>query len=162
MPETADGPLDDLSAEQQEALIELANQQLERDGPSRRDLLTAGGVLGAGALLGGGTATAAIEPASAQAAGEVGTDDNPVDVVAESVSAESVDSEEYLQDGEPFEPGLQDGENFDGQDTSEFNNLASVSTGEQSINGYNVFVQETEPTAENVGDVWIDNSEAFE
>lgn len=38
----------------------------------------------------------------------------------------------------------------------------SVSTGEQTINGYNVFVQETEPTAENVGDVWIDNSEAFE
>lgn len=31
-----------------------------------------------------------------------------------------------------------------------------------STNGYNIFVQDTEPTAENVGDVWIDNSEAFE
>jgi len=31
-----------------------------------------------------------------------------------------------------------------------------------STNGYNIFVQDTEPTAENEGDVWIDNSEAFD
>lgn len=30
-----------------------------------------------------------------------------------------------------------------------------------SINDYNLFIQDTEPTAENTGDVWIDNSEAF-
>ena len=56
-------------------------------------------------------------------------DGNDIENVG-SLNTESVDSEEYLQDGEPFEPdsGLQDGENFDGQGTSEFTDLASVST----------------------------------
>ena len=58
------------------------------------------------------------------------------------------------------------------RDSSTGNNLAIISddgnldvpggsisvSQEISTNGYNLFVQDTQPTAENVGDVWIDNS----
>lgn len=64
---------------------------------TRRQLLGAAtGTLGVGALTSLG-----IGPATAQAAGQVGTQSEPVDVEAASVSADSVSTEKAVVDGRP-------------------------------------------------------------
>jgi len=61
-----------------EATVAAQQQTITRMLPGRRGVLKAGALLGGGALVGAGTA----DRASAQAAGQVGTSSDPVDVEA--------------------------------------------------------------------------------
>jgi len=60
------------------------------DGPTRRQVLAGGGLLGLGGLLGGG---ATEQVRAQQAAGQVGTSSDPVDVFANDVDAQSVSTD---------------------------------------------------------------------
>lgn len=95
-----ENPLDDLSSEEQQALKQLAEKRAD-ESVGRRDALKAGGALGLGALLGGGGAATAIDSADAQASssdgdGDLGTSQDPVDVFADGVTANSVSTDELL------------------------------------------------------------------
>lgn len=74
---------DDLRARVAELEQRVENQQatISQLLPGRRGVLKGAALLGGGALVGAGTA----DRASAQAAGQVGTSSDPVDVVAYSV-----------------------------------------------------------------------------
>jgi len=86
----SENPLDTLSEDEQQALVDLARAS-ESNKLSRRDAMKALGMLGLGGLVGTGGAKVvqeSVEPAAAQASGSVGTSGSPVDVFAESVDAE--------------------------------------------------------------------------
>lgn len=90
-----DSPLawDDLSPDQQHAIVDLAQARLE-GGVDRRTLMQALGATGVGALLGGGS-LAAVDRAAGQAStsdgdGDVGLPGDPVDVFADGVDANEI------------------------------------------------------------------------
>lgn len=70
-------PLAALSDEEKSALAELAQRRVN-GGLDRRTLLEAAGYTGIGALIGGGSAFAATQPAAADAVGEEGTSADPL------------------------------------------------------------------------------------
>jgi len=72
--------------DQLRARVAQLEQQVP-DGPTRRQVLAGGGLLGLGGLLGGG---ATEQVRAQQAAGQVGTSSEPVDVFANDMDAESV------------------------------------------------------------------------
>ncbi|QIO22411.1 twin-arginine translocation signal domain-containing protein [Haloarcula sp. JP-L23] len=89
-------PLHDLSNEELEALAELAQARVERR-VSRRDVLKGAGALGVGGLLGGGATSAASADASdTDSVPDVGTPSNPVDVFGDGISANSVSTENTI------------------------------------------------------------------
>lgn len=91
-------PFSDWSQEEIESLREIVNAHEQPDGVSRRDALKAMGLLGTGALIGGGGATQLIEEASAASnqVGQIGDPSNLVDVYAEDIDAVSVGADELL------------------------------------------------------------------
>lgn len=108
---TAD-PLADLSHEEKRALAELARASAEGR-IDRRDLLKAGGVLGLGALLGGGASTA-IDPASAAASdsdtdGDVGEPTDRVDVFGDGASLNELSHEAATGVSASLGSAIQDG-----------------------------------------------------
>lgn len=95
----------DLSPEDIEALRKLARGELDDQmslqigSISRRDALTGAGALGLGALLGGGSAmaatgTAGAAPSTSDSDGDVGLPSDRVDVFADGVDSNSVETGE--------------------------------------------------------------------
>jgi len=95
--------------DQLEATVAAQQQTITRMLPGRRGVLKAGGLVAGGGVLGALSA----DRASAQAAGQVGTASDPVDV-------------------EAFDLNVQDGATFNGSDIS---NVGSLSTGKQTLTG---------------------------
>lgn len=82
--------LAELNPDERQALKEIAEARVDGS-VGRREFLKAGGALGFGALLGGGSYAASTEPARAQTAtGDVGTPTDLVDVYGATVNAEEI------------------------------------------------------------------------
>jgi len=92
--------LSSLDPEDRQAVAELAQARADGD-LSRRGLLKAAGAIGAGALVGGGSAAALTDSAAADASTsdsdpDVGTPSNRADVFAAGVDANVIDTDEIV------------------------------------------------------------------
>lgn len=149
-------PLEGLSEDEQQALAELAQARVESS-ITTRDFLKAAGVIGTGAVLGGGAIELATQDAAADASttdddGDVGQPGDRVDVYADGVDANSVDTDDAsiapdFDETIPFTAGQTRDRVIDPASTSDLVLAGAVpATTPGTAHGY------------NITSIWVDGS----